>query len=447
MRLNQNLLVACSALLIGCSSSPSEFEEEVTFTSTPDRAMVEIDGVRVGRTPIRVVLDRTRNHEVIVGKSGYEVKQTVLRPGLRNGDFGFGEDVKFELAPDNGAPNDIPEEDMAAFNRAKVLADAPFGADPAIYGTLEGDLIEAKQAAERLSVLAVAARKNVTAAQERLAKVVADAKAQAESGAVQATTKLESSESALKSALADAKAAEEQADAAQKVVAERIAFLESLKAQGQPEPKAAVEEVAAAKANAEVAEQKLARAQTAVAEATAALNAAAEAKAKAAQGLDATRIEALTKSAEANRNTSEELAARIEISSRVIAARVEELAKQIAEGKAEDATTVAALEAARKENAELNVQLAAARNAEAQAAAAEADKSLAGANEKVVSLEQKLAEARLAVEAKDRENRARTYAEYTARKGLLERRLRTGELSKDGYAEALAELDKELRNR
>lgn len=447
MRLNHNLLIACSALLIGCSSSPTEFEEEVTFSSTPDRAMVEIDGVRVGRTPIRVVLDRTRNHEVVVGKSGYEVKQTVLRPALRNGDFGFGEDVKFDLVPDTGAPNDIPEEDMAAFNRAKTLEDAPFGADPAIYGTLVGDLADAKQAAERLSALAVAARKNVTVTQERLAKTIADAQAKSEGGAVQATVKLENSESALKSALAEAKAAEEQADAAQKVVAERIAFLESLQAQGQPAPKAAAEEVVVAKATAEVAEQKLVRAQTAVAEATAALNAAAEAKAKATQGLDASRIEALTRSAEANRTSAEELAARVEISSRVIAARVEELAKQVAEGKNEDATAVAALEAARKENAELNVQLAAARNAEAQTASADADKSFTEANEKVVALEQKLAEAKLAVEAKNRENRARTYAEYTARKGLLERRLRTGELNKDSYAEALAELDKELRNR
>lgn len=447
MRLNQNLLIACSALLVGCASAPNEFEEEVTFTSQPDRAMVEIDGVRVGRTPIRVVLDRTRNHELVVGKAGYEVKQTVLRPGLHNGTFGFGEDVKVELLQDTGAPTDIAEEDMPAFNRAKDLAEAPFGVDPVTYGTLTGDLADAKQAAERLSLHAVAARKNVVASEERLAAALNKAKEQAESSSVEATAKLEASEETLKAALAQAKALEEQANDSQKVVTERIAFLESLQKKGEPAPKAAVEEVAAAKATAEVAEQKVVRAQTAVAEATAALNAAAEAKIAANKAINGTRIEAITKAAEANRTSAEELAARIEISSRVIAARVEELAKQIAEGKGESSTSVAALEAARKENAELNVQLAAARNAEAKAVSTDAEKAVAEANEKVAALEQKLADTKLAVEAKERETRARTYAEYTARKGLLERRLRNGELNKDSYAEALAALDKELRNR
>ena len=91
--------------------------------------------------------------------------------------------------------------------------------------------------------------------------------------------------------------------------------------------------------------------------------------------------------------------------------------------------------------------LAAARNAEAKGASEEADKALAAANEKTAELERKLAESRLAAEAKERENRARAYAEYTARKGLLERRLRSGELNKDSYNAELDALDKEIRGR
>jgi len=448
MRPNQTLLVACAALLAGCTATTNELEQDVNFSANVDRAMVEVDGVRVGRTPIRLALDRTRNHEVVIGKSGYEVYRTVLRPTLRNGNYGFEESIKVNLAPDTGASaNDVPEEDMAEFNRAKNLADAPFGVDAAIYGTLAGDLAEAKQSAERLSLMAAAARKNVATSEERLAKAIAEARAQSEQGAAKADAQLEASEQALRNALAQAEADAQQAEKAQQHVAQRIAFLESLQQKGEPAPKEAVESVAAAKLDAENAARKSAASQNAVAEATVALKAATEARTKATQGASEERLQGLTRSSEATRRSAQELAAQLELSSRVVAARVEELSKQVAEGQSGDPAASAALEAARKENAELAVALAAARNAEAKGASEEADKALAAANEKTADLERKLAESRLAAEAKERENRARAYAEYTARKGLLERRLRSGELNKDSYNAELDALDKEIRGR
>lgn len=446
MRPNQHLLVLCSALLAGCASGPSELEQEVTFTSKPDRAMVELDGVRIGRTPIRVTLDRTRNHELLVGKSGYEVKQTILRPGLTGAEYGFNPNIKVELNEDSGTPSDVPEEDLPAFNRAKQLADAPFGADPATYGTLQGDLDDARKAAESLGKMAEAARNNAVAAEAALNKRLAEAKQASEKDAAAAETRLESSEKALRAALDEAKAAEQQLADAQQVVAQRVAFLESLRRKGEAAPKQATEEVAAAKLETEAAERRVVLAQTAVVEATAALKAAAEARA-AAQGPGDQRVQSLASATATLQKSTAETAEKLEASSRVVAARVEELSRQIAEGKSGDAARLAELESARKENAELNVQLAAARDANAKETAAAAEKALQEANERVVALEQKLADSKLAAEAKARESRARTYAEYTARKGLLERRLRNGELNNDSYREALAELDKELRNR
>lgn len=449
MRPNQTLLVACAALLAGCTATTNEMEQDVSFSANVDRAMVEIDGVRVGRTPIRVALDRTRNHEVVIGKSGYEVHRAVLRPTLHSGNYGFDESYKVSLAEktDVAAGDAVPEEDLPEFNRAKALVDAPFGVDPAIYGTLAGDLAEARQSAERLSQMAAAAHKNLADTEERLAKAVAEAKAQSEQGAVQADARLESSEQTLRNALAEAEAAVEQSKKAQAYVAERIAFLESLQKKGEPAPKEAVESVAAAKVEAAQAEMKVATSQKAVAEATAALKAATEARTQATQGADSAKLQSMSRSAEASRRTTQEMAAQLELSARVVAARVEELSKQIADGKSGDAETTAALEAARKRNAELAVELAAAQNAEARSASEEADKALAVANEKAAALERQLAESRLATEAKERENRARVYAEYTARKGLLERRLRSGELTKETYNAELDALDKEIRGR
>lgn len=454
MRLNQKFLLACSALLVGCASGPSDTEQEVTISANTDRAMVEIDGVRVGRTPIRVVLDRTRNHQLLVGKSGYEVYETVLRPTLVGSDYGFTESIKVNLAEAGesaAATKDIPEEDMAEFKRAKSVADAPFGVDAAIYGTLAGDLAEAKASSQRLAEIAADAHKRLVESEERLAKAVEKAKAQSESGETQAVAKLEDSEKALRAALAAAQEAEAQAAKAQSVVDQRIAFLRSLQDKGEAAPKEAVEAVAAAKLEVESAERKVVLSQTALTEAAAALNAAAEARAKTAQGVDDDRLQSIANASEASRNSTQEIAAKLELSARVIAARVEELAKESAAGKSENAAAVAAaqaaLDAARKENAELAVQLAAAQAENAKAAADNADKALQEANEKAADLERKLAESRLATEAKERENRGRTYAEYTARKGLLERRLRAGELTPETYAGELAALDKELRNR
>ncbi len=448
MRPNQTLLVACVALLAGCTATTNEMEQDVSFSANVDRAMVEIDGVRVGRTPIRVALDRTRNHEIVIGKSGYEVHRAVLRPTLRIGTYGFDENYKVNLAEAGTAGTaGVPEEDLPEFNRAKALADAPFGTDAAIYGTLTGDLAEAKQAAERLSLLAVAAQKNLADTEARLAKAIAEGDSQAKKESVEADARLESSEQALRNALAEAETAVEQSKKAQEYVAERINFLESLQQKGEPAPKEAVEAVAVAKIEAEKAETKVVASQSAVTEATAALKAATEARARTAQGADTAKIQSMSRAVDANRRSTQEIAAQLELSSRIIAARVEELSKQVAEGKPGDAEATAALEAARKENAELAVALAAARNADAKVASQDADQALTAANEKTAALERQLAESRLATEAKERENRARIYAEYTARKGLLERRLRSGELTKDTYNAELDALDKEIRGR
>lgn len=433
MRLPHRLLLAaCTSFLAGCSTSTHELEQDVNFSANVDRAMVSIDGVRVGRTPIRVALDRRQNHQLVVGKAGYQVYETVLRPSLQGTKFGFAENIKVNLEVANGAPSDVPEEDMPEFNRAKSLADAPFGVDPVTYGTLTGDLADAKQAAENLSKIADAARRNVASAEQNLAKALATTQAKAEQASADADAKITASEEALRAAVATAALDAREAEKARAAVGARVAFLESLQRKTDVAPREtddAKQAVADARLAAEAADRKAAASQSALAEATAALRAATEAKAKVVSTGGAARIEAIAKASEIGRASAETQAREIEASSRAIAARVEELARQIAADKGADPAD------------------AATRLAAAKGASEDADKALAEANEKAATLERQLAESRLAVEAKTRENRARTYAEYTARKGLLERALRSGELNNETYQAAVEALDKELRGR
>lgn len=444
MRLNQNLLIACSALLaVGCSTRTNELEQDVTFTANVDKAMVSIDGTRVGRTPIRVALDRTRNHELVIGKSGYETYEAVLRPALHGANYGFADNIKVNLAVDSGAPSEVSEEDMPAFNRAKALAEAPFGFDAAVYGTLAGDLAEARQSAERLAAAANDAKRRAETAEQNLAKALAALKAQ---DASSDAAKLEASEASLRTALAEAESAAQQVARSQQVVGERIALLESLQKKGEAAPREATEGVAAAQLDAEIAQRKATAANETVAKATAALEAATKAIA-ASRTATPDRLEAISRGAQANRANAADFAAKIEESSRVLAARVEALTRQITEGKTADPVAEAELAAAKRESAELTVQLATIAAAASKDVSEAAAKNLADANARVSALENKLADAKLAVEAKTREVRARTYAEYSARKGLLERGLRTGELTKESYQQALDALDKELRGR
>lgn len=446
MRLNKHLLVLCSSLVVGCASSDNPLEEEVSIHSKPTGAMVEIDGQRIGRTPVRATLDRTRNHEVTVDKSGFEPKTTTIRPSLKpNNTYGFGGKVSVVLDPEGGQAN-LSAEERAALEKSRESTKAPAGVDPAIYGTLEGDLAEAKAAAAKLATLADKSREAAAKARAELAAAIEAVKAEAGKGAADAEAKLQEAEAALKKAVADAEKAEAQAKLEQEVVQRRLEQLgvareasadaatkeadlraaaaaakdaadkaakEAAAAEAAKEATAKAEaaakassDVDAAKVSAESAAKAAASAREALEAATVALEAAAKARAAASGAVDEEKLAAALADADNRKVTGEALAEKLAQASATVAARVEELARVAGAKNAVNATV---------------------------AVAEGAGKDLEQANARIAALEQR--------------NREHAYGEYTARKGLLERRLRTGELNRDTYRELLAELDKEIRGR
>jgi hypothetical protein len=438
MRLNKHLLALCSTLFVGCASSDNPLEEEVFIHSNPTGAMVELNGQRIGRTPIRATLDRTRNHEITVDKSGFEARSTTLRPSLKpNNTYGFGGKVSVVLDAE-GSQDKLTAEDREALDRIRESTEAPTGVDPAIYGTFEGDLAEAKVAAAKLASLADKSREAATKARAELAAALTAAQDGEGKDTSEAEAKLQEAEAGLKKAIADAETAEAKAKLEQEIVQRRLVELgaaredaataeakaaelstaakgvdEAAKAAARADADAAKAKatseaaaIEAAKASAEAATRAAADARAALATATAALEAAAKARAEVDGSVDNQKIAAALAEADNRKVTGEALAEKLAQASATVAARVDELAKVVAAKNSVNA---------------------------AEAAVEGAGKDLAQANARIAALELRI--------------REHAYGEYTARKGLLERRLRTGELNRETYRELLAELDKEIRGR
>jgi hypothetical protein len=441
MKLPKYLCVAASALLIGCASGDAELKDSVMVNTKPNGAMVQVDNVRVGRAPIRVQLERSRNHEITVSASGQATRKVIVRPALKNNDYGFSDAITVELTPAEGA---VPAEDIKEFDELKSTAMLPFGANPETYGTLEADLAEAKLVAQKLDALAAAARQSVERAEDALAKAIEDAKTKPSENESKAAIDLNKSEDSLRANLASAVTAEEKARQSQKAVAERIALLESMQEKREVPSKQSIEELDTARKSLEESNAKIAEIQQIIQGANATLAAAVVAReeiTKNTGGVSEADLQALTEKAEKQRNSAKETAEKLELSSKAVSSRVDDLARQVLESKANPDQEVAQKLAAAQarittlENNLAQEKLTSESNQRAQPVVAPAPAP-------APVPEGNLSAALTAAQA---ESRARTYSEYTARKGLLERQVRNGEITRDQYRALLAQLDKELR--
>lgn len=495
MRLPKSLLILSSSLLIGCASRDHDGQsEEVTILSKPKGAMVEINGTRVGRTPITVELDRTENHEITIDKSGYEPRTTTVRPSLRKSSYGFGGQVVVELDP-TGTGDDLTAAERAEFNRSRESARAPAGVDAAIYGTLQGDIVEARLAAEKLADIAKAAKEDSERSQTDLTAAIAALKQESAADEAQ----IQAAEDKLKEALAAAVASEQILATEQRVVRLRLAAIDATQASGEPVAPQAKVNLAESQEKVAQAEVVATTNRTTLAEATAVLSAVAQARAAKGGQSEAERLQSIMDDASKRQATLTQIEADLAVSSANVVARVNHLEKTAIEGsQAAVAAAQAEVEAARQETAGLKVALEIAKADSAREAAASAEQKAALAQEQVMSLEKRLADleqthrvtleetteahnltvaaleeakgraalaaevaqreavaaaaqaaaqAKLEVEAAQRIILDRTYAEFTARKGLLEARLRAKEITQQAYLAEIKALEKEARGR
>jgi hypothetical protein len=80
--------LAC-VFLTGCASIISGRHEAVTFTSSPDDALVTIDGKQFGKTPITAQLERMSKPQVVtISKDGYKTETFQLKSTVNGWFFG-----------------------------------------------------------------------------------------------------------------------------------------------------------------------------------------------------------------------------------------------------------------------------------------------------------------------------------------------------------------------
>ena len=70
--------VFCVVLLTSCATVFFGNSDDVTITSDPTGALVAIDGVPRGRTPLTVDLEKGNSYSVSVSKDGYEAGYATL---------------------------------------------------------------------------------------------------------------------------------------------------------------------------------------------------------------------------------------------------------------------------------------------------------------------------------------------------------------------------------
>lgn len=82
-------MVAAIVFFTGCASIISGRHQQVTFTSTPDDAVVTIDGKQIGKTPITAQLERKGGAQIVtLEKTGYKPVTFQLKSTVNGWFFG-----------------------------------------------------------------------------------------------------------------------------------------------------------------------------------------------------------------------------------------------------------------------------------------------------------------------------------------------------------------------
>lgn len=108
-------LISCVLILSSCATIVSGTKQKVSFSSTPDSAIVIVDNVEVGKTPVNMKLSRKDEHYVIIKLDGYETFETKITRefnGWYLGNVIFGGLIGLIVDASNGAiyclkPNNI----------------------------------------------------------------------------------------------------------------------------------------------------------------------------------------------------------------------------------------------------------------------------------------------------------------------------------------------------
>lgn len=107
------LIVVFTISAAGCATIINGTSQKIPVSSEPDKATVQVDGKAVYTTPVKLRLERRRDHELIFTKEGYQqqkvtvlhvLSEAVCGNILLGGVIGWGIDAlngcQYKLKPD-----------------------------------------------------------------------------------------------------------------------------------------------------------------------------------------------------------------------------------------------------------------------------------------------------------------------------------------------------------
>jgi hypothetical protein len=119
-------LLAVSALVLvaGCNNPPnSDFEETVSFNSTPANAKLSIDGVDIGTTPKQAVLGKDAATHIVISKPGFAPADIYVHiQGSHLAPNPVDVVLRCDLLPDKPGPDRAAELATALDNLKKYVA-------------------------------------------------------------------------------------------------------------------------------------------------------------------------------------------------------------------------------------------------------------------------------------------------------------------------------------
>jgi len=118
------VFVIVSVMVSGCATIMHGNLQEINFLSSPEGAMVKVDGVDVGKTPIAKELSRKSTHVVHIVMPGYETYEMKIEKKVSGWLFGniiFGGIVGLIVDAATGSLYNLtPEQVAAEFEKADV---------------------------------------------------------------------------------------------------------------------------------------------------------------------------------------------------------------------------------------------------------------------------------------------------------------------------------------
>ena len=73
------ILFACISFLFSCSTLFTGTTEVLSFTSVPEKATIQFDGLTMGKTPLTMEVNKSFKGVVSVKKEGYETREFKLQ--------------------------------------------------------------------------------------------------------------------------------------------------------------------------------------------------------------------------------------------------------------------------------------------------------------------------------------------------------------------------------